>query len=146
MSVFKHPVSVLVVIYAQNTGRVLMLQRRDDAEFWQSVTGSLEPGEAPCDAARREVAEETGIDIVGSELRLVDCQHSIRFEIFAQYRHRYAPEVTHNQEHWFMLPLPEEWPVQLTEHTAGQWLVATEAAGLTKSWSNREAIERFVVV
>ena len=39
---FKHPVSVLVVIYAQDTGRVLMLQRRDDPDFWQSVTGSPE--------------------------------------------------------------------------------------------------------
>ncbi len=27
---FKHPVSVLVVIYAQDSKRVLMLQRRDD--------------------------------------------------------------------------------------------------------------------
>jgi dATP pyrophosphohydrolase len=39
---FKYPVSVLVVIYAQDTKRVLMLQRRDDPDFWQSVTGSLE--------------------------------------------------------------------------------------------------------
>jgi aspartyl-tRNA synthetase len=39
---FKLPVSVLVVIYAEDTKRVLMLQRRDDPAFWQSVTGSLE--------------------------------------------------------------------------------------------------------
>ncbi len=37
---FKLPVSVLVVIYAEDTKRVLMLQRRDDPAFWQSVTGS----------------------------------------------------------------------------------------------------------
>jgi len=37
---YKQPVSVLVVIYAQDTKRVLMLQRRDDPNFWQSVTGS----------------------------------------------------------------------------------------------------------
>jgi dATP pyrophosphohydrolase len=37
---FKLPVSVLVVIYAEDTKRVLMLQRRDDPDFWQSVTGS----------------------------------------------------------------------------------------------------------
>ena len=42
---YKLPVSVLVVIYAEDTKRVLMLQRRDDPEFWQSVTGSLEEGE-----------------------------------------------------------------------------------------------------
>ncbi|EOW6507944.1 dihydroneopterin triphosphate diphosphatase, partial [Escherichia coli] len=28
--VYKRPVSILVVIYAQDTKRVLMLQRRDD--------------------------------------------------------------------------------------------------------------------
>lgn len=38
---FKLPVSVLVVIYAEDTKRVLMLQRRDDPAFWQSVTGSF---------------------------------------------------------------------------------------------------------
>lgn len=42
---YKSPVSALIVIYAQDTGRVLMLQRRDDPDFWQSVTGSLEEGE-----------------------------------------------------------------------------------------------------
>lgn len=41
---YKRPESVLVVIYARQSGRVLMLQRRDDPDFWQSVTGSLEAG------------------------------------------------------------------------------------------------------
>ncbi len=45
---FKHPVSVLVVIYAEETKRVLMLQRRDDPEFWQSVTGSWSRVKARC--------------------------------------------------------------------------------------------------
>ena len=55
---YKNNQSVLVVIYAQNSGRVLMLQRRDDTDFWQSVTGSLEPGETPKETAMREVWEE----------------------------------------------------------------------------------------
>ena len=59
---YKHPVSVLVVISARDTGRVLMLQRRDDPAFWQSVTGSLEAGESPLATACREVNEEVGID------------------------------------------------------------------------------------
>ncbi|PVF13341.1 dihydroneopterin triphosphate diphosphatase, partial [Yersinia pestis] len=33
---YKRPESVLVVIYAKSSGRVLMLQRRDDPDFWQS--------------------------------------------------------------------------------------------------------------
>ncbi|VFS57708.1 Aspartate--tRNA ligase [Kluyvera cryocrescens] len=48
---FKRPVSILVVIYAQDSQRVLMLQRRDDPDFWQSVTGSLEEGETASQAA-----------------------------------------------------------------------------------------------
>ena len=57
---YKHPVCVLVVIYAKQTKRVLMLKRRDDPDFWQSVTGSLEEGETPYQAALREVQEEVG--------------------------------------------------------------------------------------
>ena len=141
---YKHPVSVLIVITAQDTGRVLMLQRRDDAEFWQSVTGSLEPGEQPAEAAWREVLEETGIDARAEQLALEDCHKQIEFEIFAHYRHRYAPDVTHNREHWFRLTLPVERDVTLSEHLAARWLSAAEAAALTKSWSNRQAIEEFV--
>ena len=142
---FKHPVSVLVVIYAQSTGRVLMLQRRDDADFWQSVTGSQEPGERLITTAQREVWEETGIDIAAGQGVLTDCQRQIEFEIFAHFRHKYAPGVTHNQEHWFTLMLPTECEITLSEHLASCWLPAAEAAALTKSWSNRQAIEEFVV-
>ena len=52
---YKNNQSVLVVIYAKESGRVLMLQRRDDLAFWQSVTGSLEEHDMPYDAAVREV-------------------------------------------------------------------------------------------
>lgn len=141
---FKHPVSVLVVIYAQDTGRVLMLQRRDDPDFWQSVTGSLEQGETPADAARREVGEELAIDVAAEALTLEDCRRQIEFEIFPHFRHRYAPDVTHNTEHWFRLALPHERSMVLSEHLAWQWLAVPEAARLTKSWSNRQAIEEFV--
>ncbi|MET3814457.1 dihydroneopterin triphosphate diphosphatase [Pantoea sp. UYEF8] len=140
---YKHPVSVLVVIVARDTGRVLMLQRQDDPAFWQSVTGSLEADETPLAAARREVGEELGIDVLAERLEVEDCQRQIDFEIFPHYRHRYAPGVTHNHEHWFRLRLPAERAIALTEHLAFRWLASAEAAALTKSWSNRQAIEEF---
>ncbi|MGP2450771.1 MULTISPECIES: dihydroneopterin triphosphate diphosphatase [Pantoea] len=140
----KHPVSVLVVIFAQDTGRVLMLQRRDDASFWQSVTGSLEVGETPRQAAEREVSEELSINIADEKLVLEDCHKQIEFEIFPHYRHRYAPGITHNREHWFRLALPAERDLVLTEHLAACWLEPAAAAALTKSWSNRQAIEEFI--
>ena len=56
-------------------GDVLMLQRRDPPDFWQSVTGSLEPGEPAVDAARRELQEETGlrpekVELVAEQLEI----------------------------------------------------------------------------
>ncbi|EIS57207.1 dihydroneopterin triphosphate pyrophosphatase, partial [Yersinia pestis PY-63] len=130
---YKRPESVLVVIYAKSSGRVLMLQRRDDPDFWQSVTGSLEEGEAPLQTAQREVKEEVGIDILGENLVLLDCQRCVEFELFAHLRRRYAPGITRNKEHWFCLALPEERDIVITEHLAYQWLDAAEAGGLTKS-------------
>ncbi|MBD2796741.1 dihydroneopterin triphosphate diphosphatase [Xenorhabdus sp. 18] len=142
---YKRPESVLVMIYAVDSKRVLMLQRRDDPEFWQSVTGSLEQDEKPREAALREVQEEVGIDIINENLELIDCQRCLYYEIFSHLRHRYAPGVTLNKEHWFSLALPAEREILLTEHLAYQWLAVEDAARLTKSWSNRQAIEEFVI-
>ncbi|WP_330998827.1 dihydroneopterin triphosphate diphosphatase [Intestinirhabdus alba] len=143
--VYKRPVSVLVVIYARDTKRVLMLQRRDDPDFWQSVTGSLEEGESALQAAVREVNEEVAIDIMAERLTLTDCQRTVEFEIFSHLRHRYAPGVARNTESWFCLALPHERQIVFTEHLAYRWLDAPAAAALTMSWSNRQAIEEFVI-
>ncbi|WP_369788142.1 dihydroneopterin triphosphate diphosphatase [Rouxiella sp. WC2420] len=142
---YKRPESILVVIYASNTGRVLMLQRRDDTQFWQSVTGSLEDGESPAQTAQREVMEEVGIDIAAENLYLQDCDRCVEFELFAHLRYRYAPGVSWNKEHWFCLALPEEREIPLTEHLAYRWLDKAAAAAFTKSPSNQQAIEEFVI-
>ncbi|KGI62430.1 dihydroneopterin triphosphate diphosphatase [Enterobacter dykesii] len=142
---YKLPVSVLVVIYAEDTKRVLMLQRRDDPEFWQSVTGSLEEGETAPQAAAREVKEEVAIDVVREQLTLKDCQRTVEFEIFSHLRHRYAPGTERNTESWFCLALPHEREIVFTEHLTYRWVNAADAAALTKSWSNRQAIEEFVI-
>ena len=142
---YKRPVSILVVIFAQDSGRVLMLQRRDDPDFWQSVTGSVEEGETAQQAAAREVKEEVAIDVADGELTLIDCQRTVEFEIFSHLRHRYAPGVERNMESWFCLALPHEREVTISEHLAWRWVEAADAAALTKSWSNRQAIEEFVI-
>ncbi|QLB13354.1 dihydroneopterin triphosphate pyrophosphatase [Bisgaardia hudsonensis] len=142
---YKNNHSVLVIIYAESTQRVLMLQRRDDPTFWQSVTGSIENDETPYDTAFREVREETGIDILAEKLPLFDCKEKIEFEIFPHFRYKYAPNVTHCVEHWFLLALPEEREPILVEHIDYQWLSTKEASSLTKSWNNRLAIEKYLL-
>ncbi|MGW2217585.1 NUDIX domain-containing protein, partial [Nonomuraea sp. NPDC001684] len=39
----------------------VLLVRRSDTGAWTPVTGIIDPGEQPADAALREVAEETGV-------------------------------------------------------------------------------------
>lgn len=141
---YKNPESVLVVIFIENSHQILLLKRKDDPDFWQSVTGSLEKGESPRETAIREVKEETGVDIVAENLRLIDCQKTVMFEIFPQFRHRYAPDVTHVKEHFFLLPLAKQRPLTLSEHSAYVWLPKKEAIARTKSWNNALAILEFV--
>ena len=136
----KLPVSVLVVVHSAG-GEVLLLERASRAGFWQSVTGSLDrPDEAPADAALREVAEETGIVARPGQLRKWNLRYT--FEIYSQWRHRFAPGTTHNTEHMFSLELPQRVPVRLApaEHVASRWLPWRDAAAQCFSWSNRDAI------
>ena len=142
---YKNNQSVLVVIYAENTRRVLMLQRRDDVDFWQSVTGSLETGETPTETAIRELWEEVRFKIEAKSTALFDCNESVEFEIFPHFRYKYAPNVTHCQEHWFLLAVAQEFTPELTEHLAFQWVSPTRAIQMTKSPNNAEAIRRYLL-
>jgi dATP pyrophosphohydrolase len=139
----KIPISVLVVIYKSN-GEVLLIERADRANFWQSVTGSVDALDEDLSlAAAREVLEETGIDVQNLPINsLQDMHHQIEYEIYPQWRHRYAPGVTRNTEHWFSLLVPNNITVKLAprEHVAYQWLPFLEAANQCFSASNGEAI------
>ena len=121
--------------------RVLLLERADFPEHWQSVTGSQEPGETLEATATRELFEETGIDArpYGG---VVDWKLSNDYEIFPQWRHRYAAGTLHNTEHVFGLEVPEPVPVALAprEHLQYAWMPWREAAARCFSWSNRDAI------
>jgi dihydroneopterin triphosphate diphosphatase len=138
---YKLPISVLVLVHTADL-RVLLLERTDFPEHWQSVTGSQEAGEALEQTARRELLEETGID--ARRYALVDWHVCNRFEIFPQWRRRYAPGTTHNVEHVFALETPEPVAVRLAprEHRQFHWLPWQAAAEKVFSWSNREAILR----
>ena len=139
----KIPISVLVVIYKSNRD-VLLIERADRAGFWQSVTGSLDRSDEDlAQAATREVFEETGIavdQLPADALR--NLHHQIEYEIYPEWRFRYAPGVTRNTEHWFALQVPENTSIQLSprEHVAYEWLPFAEAAQKCFSPSNGEAI------
>ena len=135
---YKRPESVLVVIYTL-AGEALLLERTRPPGFWQSVTGSLRWGESALAAARRELFEETGLQMAS---HLVDARQTRRFPILPPWRDRYHPLTTHNTEHWFYLPLVGRRLIRLSprEHRRCRWMPLTRAAGFATSWTNREAL------
>ncbi len=139
MNVKKQPISVLVVIYTADLD-VLLLERADHPNYWQSVTGSREGDEALRDTAIREVREETGLD--ANQYEFTHWQLQNTYEIYSHWRHRYAEGVTQNTEHVFGLQLPGRVAITLAprEHLNFQWLPWQEAAEKVFSPSNRAAI------
>ena len=139
--IFKTPVSALVLIHTAHL-QVLIMERADKAGFWQSVTGSIEAGETPRQAAIREVLEETGLDATQYDLQ--DWQASNTYEIYPHWRYRYAPGITTNVEHLFALELPKEIAISLApeEHVQYEWVDWREAAKRVFSWTNVDALKR----
>lgn len=137
---FKIPESVLVVIHTAKLD-VLLINRADAPNYWQSVTGAKDFEDEPLEqTARREVMEETGIARAIGTLK--DWGLENVYDIYPRWLHRYAPGVTRNTEHVFGLCVPEGTPVRLNprEHTAFKWLPWREAADACFSPSNAEAI------
>jgi dihydroneopterin triphosphate diphosphatase len=139
VKMYKIPVSVLVIIHTPDL-QILLLERADHPGYWQSVTGSQDPGETLFQTAIREVAEETGMDATRYDLTELNI-HS-EFEIYEEWRWRYAPEVTHNTEHVFGLLVPQPTNILLAarEHLSFIWLPWQKAAATVFSPSNAAAI------
>ena len=137
MQPFRRPESVLIVIHTE-AKEFLLLERRKPAGFWQSVTGSLEWGETPDRAARRELMEETGITQGVS----VNLQWTQAYEILPAFGKVYAPGVIRNLEHAFSLRLPSRVAVTLSasEHVRYRWATAVEALAMVSSDTNRAVI------
>lgn len=140
---YKRPESVLVVLHNEHN-QVLIMQRNDDPEFWQSVTGTIEEGERPILTAYREVAEETGVLLAPESGAIVDCQTTNQYAIREAWRYRYPPGKHVNTEYVFVAQICANSMITLTEHSAFEWL--DKAAALERVWSpsNRAAILAFV--
>ena len=136
---YKIPVSVLVLVYAPSLD-VLLLERADRPGYWQSVTGSQDPGETLLQTAVRELREETGIHAQPEMLE--DWALTNDYEIFPHWRHRYAPGVTRNTEHVFAYRTDACCDIRLSprEHLRYRWVPWEEAVESVFSWSNAAAI------
>lgn len=142
---YKQPRSVQVVIFSESEkGRRYLLLRRvaNHGGFWQSVTGSLEEGEDHRQAAVREVREETGL--VCSREDLIDLGLVNTFEIAPEWRVKYAPGITHNEEVCFALRVAEsEIAIDSIEHEDYVWVDYESAMRMLYWESSKRALIKF---
>jgi dATP pyrophosphohydrolase len=142
------PYQVLVYIQRRptpDTTEYLLLKRTLALDgFWQGVTGGVEAGENPAQAARREVTEETGYERF---IRFLPLDYCYSFPLDKpKWGHLYAPEVEEVQEECFgaEIGLEEGEPrLDPTEHVEYRWLEVRQALALLYWPENQEALRRF---
>jgi 8-oxo-dGTP pyrophosphatase MutT (NUDIX family) len=107
---------------------------RDSYDNWGFPKGHLEDGESPADAARRETAEETGLDhlMLQGPIRVIDWHFRFR----GRHIHKYC--------HFFLFESPAgDASPQLAEGiTACQWRALDEALDLLSYDNARGVLKR----
>lgn len=128
------PLRTLSVAVMDDEDRVLLLRRRPErGAFWQIVTGRIEPGESPAEAAAREMREETGQALAVEDLG---------------YRHSFAlgeevpPRLVEETAFAARWPRGQEVKLSDAEHDAHRWVSVAEAMTLLPFQGLREAVRR----
>ena len=138
------PEEVFVVVHRpRSSGReFLVLERSPERQgYWHLVSGALEPGEEPADAARRELAEEVGLIAPVDDLGKIYV-YSLAEEP-PEVRARFAPDVTEIIVTSFVAEAPSEWePTLDEEHVSYRWCAAEDAISLLRYPEPRDALAR----
>jgi 8-oxo-dGTP pyrophosphatase MutT (NUDIX family) len=109
------PEAIVAAIVTSPRG-VLITQRLDGVPPWGFVTGKIEPGESPADAAVREVKEETGLEVQHGEI-IGQRLHPVTQRLVIYMTARLAKGAS-----------SEVFNGDLTELTAVRWANLAEAA------------------
>jgi len=87
-------------VITNGRGEVLACERSDDPGSWQLPQGGMEEAEAPDEALRRELGEETGLAL--AQLRLLESRSLLlAYDLPPQYRS--AKTGRGQVQHWFFL-------------------------------------------
>jgi 8-oxo-dGTP pyrophosphatase MutT (NUDIX family) len=123
-----------IVFRRQEGEQARYLLIRDSYDNWGFPKGHLENGESPADAARRETAEETGLDHLSLQgpIRVIDWHFRFR----GRHIHKYC--------HFFLFESPAgDASPQLAEGiTACQWRTLDEALDVLSYDNARGVLKR----
>ena len=72
--------------YVRRDDGLILLEQRADNGKWTLVTGINEPGEEPADTVVREAKEETGVDVIVTDLVSVKSDHEIKSKLARAHR------------------------------------------------------------
>jgi dATP pyrophosphohydrolase len=136
-------VQVFLVVRHSSAWSVLLLKRNARPEFalpdfWQGVSGALEPGETFEAAAIREVNEEISIKLLS--VNSTGFEHV--FPIKPEWRDSYGSEPTHVKEKVFYGIVPQQFAPKLShEHKAFRWCSESEALALLTFANNAQCLK-----
>jgi lipoyl(octanoyl) transferase len=130
----------VVTVLPHDGDRLLLLHRNAwSGDFWQPVTGGINPGEAPDAAAARELTEETGFSshVVPLGLRQA-------FLIDPKYVGSAADQLVFAEQDSFAAEVDSRQPVTLEaeEHDRWRWFSFEEALENIRWSDDRETIEK----
>lgn len=132
--------SVQVIVMSVPDKRILLLKRNPaHGDFWQPVTGFIEPGESPARAAFRELQEETGLS--GQPRSLGHEQSFLLDPHVVGGGGRRRPTV--HRECSFLFTVPHPPPrlrINLGQHTGAGWFALEEAMRMVRWDSARRAL------
>ena len=126
------PFNVVVYLYRQSDDGTFeyALFKRSDLGFWQGVSGGGEDDETPCQAARREIREETGI-AADAPLMKLDRVEPVPVTEF-NVGDIWGDDIYVNPQYCFGALVEDRAIVLSDEHTEYRWLNFEQARNLVK--------------
>jgi dATP pyrophosphohydrolase len=135
------PFQVLVFPYRVgsdgNVSFAILRRAQDTGGYWQGIAGGGEDDETPLDAARRESAEEAGIDANKSFLTL-DAMCMVPVVNVSGFQ--WGADVLVIPEYAFGVDVGDAPLHQSDEHTAHEWVSYDQAVARLHWDSNRTAL------